>query len=565
MNTETRSFKMHPKLLFDVITRQAGTLSKAFLEAAMNSIDAGSTKCEITLSPNKVTISDDGRGFQSRTEIESFFEVFGQPHAESEGKRYGAFRMGRGQLFAFGRNRWASGPFRMDIDIKNKGLDYELLASETPAAGCSIEIEFYEPLRPIAVIELERSFEGLVAYAPIPVVLNGRTLSESPKTGDWPIETDEAFMKIKVGGNSGLRVFNLGVHVADLSSYTHGCSGTIVSRRQLGVNFARNDIMASDPVWKKINAKVRELVDGDVANKKKLSSSERAFALRKLLAAPKEWEHNMDVKLFTDCTGRGWSLRQISTRWSRRTSDSVFAFAPRNSHSGDLVMQHKLAMVFDEEMLDLVGAKSPGEFWDRALSADFRDGSVHSFTFGRIAKMSWRPIDELAALINQKGSVLIDPKDWTSKEKMLINAIGQGAGSIIDVLGRGGVESSRRDFHIGESETAAAWTDGSTYIALSRRLLGRSKSGAAGLMEVMLTVLHEYCHNTADIGDHCHDEDFYRLYHDSSFYIGDACAAAAASYLKQLRNLDRRIPMKALKSSVLDDEGTQLESKLGFA
>lgn len=29
MSTETRQFRMHPKLLFDVIKRQAGTFSKA--------------------------------------------------------------------------------------------------------------------------------------------------------------------------------------------------------------------------------------------------------------------------------------------------------------------------------------------------------------------------------------------------------------------------------------------------------------------------------------------------------------------------------------------------------
>ena len=125
--TETRRFKMHPKLLFDVIQRQAGSLAKAVLEGVMNSIDAKATKCRITLTNNELTISDDGTGIRTRKSIEDFFETFGQPHDESEGKVYGTFRMGRGQLFAYGKNRWRTGPFEMKIDIKNKGLDYELI------------------------------------------------------------------------------------------------------------------------------------------------------------------------------------------------------------------------------------------------------------------------------------------------------------------------------------------------------------------------------------------------------------------------------------------------------
>ena len=36
----TRTLKMHPKLLLDVIERQAGTLDKAILEGGMNGIEA---------------------------------------------------------------------------------------------------------------------------------------------------------------------------------------------------------------------------------------------------------------------------------------------------------------------------------------------------------------------------------------------------------------------------------------------------------------------------------------------------------------------------------------------
>src|ERR1051325_290463 len=123
---ETRRFQMHHQLLHDVILRQAGTLGKALLESVMNAVDARATRCEISLTADSVIVQDDGIGFRSREEIEQFFEVFGQPHQTGEEKVYGTFRMGRGQMFAFGHNLWKTAHFEMEVDVKRSGLDYVL-------------------------------------------------------------------------------------------------------------------------------------------------------------------------------------------------------------------------------------------------------------------------------------------------------------------------------------------------------------------------------------------------------------------------------------------------------
>ncbi|MFK5108744.1 ATP-binding protein, partial [Klebsiella pneumoniae] len=62
-------FVMHPELLRSVIQRQAGSLSKAVLEAVMNSIDAGATRIDVDFDANYVTIKDDGKGFADANEI----------------------------------------------------------------------------------------------------------------------------------------------------------------------------------------------------------------------------------------------------------------------------------------------------------------------------------------------------------------------------------------------------------------------------------------------------------------------------------------------------------------
>src|ERR1041385_2565716 len=82
--TESRNFRMHEKLLLDVIRKQAGTIQKACLEAVMNSIEAGAGEVIVEINTSTILITDNGRGFQSRQEIEQFFETFGQPHTELE-------------------------------------------------------------------------------------------------------------------------------------------------------------------------------------------------------------------------------------------------------------------------------------------------------------------------------------------------------------------------------------------------------------------------------------------------------------------------------------------------
>ena len=143
-----RRFKMDEKLLFDTIQRQAGTLEKANVEGVMNSIEAGATLVIVGLDisgPTAImTITDDGKGFRDQQEIEDFFETFGKPHSENEKVIWKQFRMGRGQMFAYGKNTWRTGNFRMVVDIKEWGLNYEFEDDLPYHDGCEITIELYD-------------------------------------------------------------------------------------------------------------------------------------------------------------------------------------------------------------------------------------------------------------------------------------------------------------------------------------------------------------------------------------------------------------------------------------
>ena len=149
--TATNNLKMNRKLFLDVIKRQAGTLEKAVLEGIMNSVEAGASQVNVkfNVDDNKkafLFINDDGRGIQTEEELIHHFETFGTPHEESENKIYAQFRMGRGQMFAFGHfgfNIWTTVSFKIEVDINNMGLKYNLYKKQPYVDGCNIAIKLY--------------------------------------------------------------------------------------------------------------------------------------------------------------------------------------------------------------------------------------------------------------------------------------------------------------------------------------------------------------------------------------------------------------------------------------
>ena len=149
VKTEKRDLAMHPKLLMDTIKRQAGTLQKANLEGVMNAIEANSAVVSIELSVDskgkaKLSIGDAGIGIETKEELIHHFETFGTPHDESENTYWKQFRMGRGQMFAFGKNVWRTATFKMIVDIDNNGLTYELQENLPFVKGCQIDIDLYK-------------------------------------------------------------------------------------------------------------------------------------------------------------------------------------------------------------------------------------------------------------------------------------------------------------------------------------------------------------------------------------------------------------------------------------
>lgn len=520
---ETRRFGMHPKLLLDVIRRQAGTLPKAILEGVMNSIDAGCRKCEVTITDKVVTITDDGKGIAERRHVEQFFETFGQPHDESEGKTYGTFRMGRGQMFAFGHNVWTTGPFVMLVDVKEKGLDYELRTEKKAAAGCTIVITLYDPLLPSDLAEVERTIRKWVQFAPATVLINGKAANTDPAKEKWDHVTDEAYVKL-TRGNGALTIYNLGVHTMDLGGYRFGTGGLIVSRKQLKVNFARNDIQSDCPVWRKIKPLVDQKAREKVKAKSELTDDERQ-RLCNLVAEEDYPDKAYELRLFTAVNGRHFSAKQLyddNHKYGRKLT-----VCKKGDLRGDRVFQGKLAFVLAQETLDrfdmsaeevvrLLGTLQRHDR-GRDFGSDYRAYDVVDF-------------DSIAAGISVKHN-LVPEAEVTPLERIWRDLAQRGAWLLrrrMDMAFEAEMEeddsydyepgNDTRKVVVGDSEGCDGWTDGETFVAIDRSFLKTLTFDARGLTDLGLLLLHELCHDGPDTAEHVHGHEFYELFHNRAWH-----------------------------------------------
>ncbi len=523
---EVRRFSMHPKLLMDVITRQAGTLAKAILEGVMNSIDAGAKSCHVSITKDQVTVIDDGAGIKDRSSIERFFETFGQPHDESEGKTYGAFRMGRGQMFAYGKNRWRTGKFEMDVDIKTRGLDYTLHTGPKIDRGCEVVIDLYRQLLPSELLDTERTVSQWVAYAPIPVFVNGESANIDPEDENWSHVTAEAYIRLDNTGS--LSVYNLGVHTLDLASYRFGSGGVIVSRQQLKVNFARNDIQSDCPVWGKIKPFVDQRAKEIASQKTTLTDSQRTrFA--NLIRAGETPDKANELKLFTSVNGRHYSAREIVSKIYR--FNRCVTCCVEGDQFGDRIFQQKLAFVLSRETLTRFRVDMDG-LLEIVLKLD---------------KWSAAPPWKVVSYQSLRGD-LVD-------EREILDTISEGqrvwlslANCAISSL----LESDtrfRRKIVIGRSNCTDGWTDGSNYVAIDERFLKSLKLNVEGFCHLGLLLLHEICHDSSDMASHIHGAEFYEQFHNQSDRIGNFAARCLSRLPQILQSSGRKLNKLSLRDA----------------
>lgn len=541
---EQRQLTVHPAILYSIIKSQAGSLSKALLEAVMNAVDAGATKCAIKLDAGSFEVKDNGKGFASKEEIIQFFETFGTPHTEGDA-RYGKFRMGRGQMFSFGVNTWRTGRFTMVVDIKGKGLDYSLKEESKASTGCHIVGELYEPMPSYQLQDCMNELKKFIQYVEIPVSLNGTVVSKRPDEQKWDLVTDDAY--IKLNNSTSLYVYNLGVLVRDYSAHLLGSGGVVVSRKQLEVNFARNDILQhSCEVWRRIREKVRTISGARVAKKASLTDSERQFLANQL----------------TSSTQLDWK------DWTALTESNIVpTAASRNGTVAGLLKASTVVLV-------PANAKRLGERLHRAKAffgvtedtlARFGVGDVESLLRTLNSRCPY-PSNRLPTVGNfeeflkshKSGYQTLGDQELKPVEALAIRVLRQAQGRFFnrwfESLKGSEYEPRPRNLWVGTSDSALAWTNGADSIHLEQRFLVKhAKRGLNGWHRIVMVLLHEYCHPEADLEGHEHDQDFFERFEDlathESCNIGEFAAWAMTEFTDKAFKGGHAMPRHQLVSA----------------
>lgn len=514
-------FQMHPELLRSVIKKQAGTLDKALLEGIMNSIDAGAERVDVTIEPLRVTIKDDGRGFRDADEVREFFATFGTPHTEGDAT-YGRFRMGRGQMFAFGINSWRTGTFQMDVDI-NKRLGFELETDLPPVVGCSIDIKLYDALSLGDVHNTTRAITKMVKYTPVPVYINGEKVNLDIDIKKFTQTINEAYIDTASSNYGGLDVYNLGVLVCTMPAWKFGVSGVVVSRQQLDVNFARNDILSTCKVWRVIKAVVDASGKKEVTRRAVLSEDEQENIITRLVTKDLQVSEADGIRFLRDVTGKTWTPSQI-----RRARFEAYSVAKRGDSYGDKLMQTGKAIVLDAGCVKLFECEPEELFKKFPFNGMPSFATMKSLTSGIsstgtiLPKKQWKPTE----------------KGWNAVVRRMQGYLSQGKW---DSVARQYVYSyKQRRIDIGTSDVANGWTDGETYIVIGREFLKSNpmfRSGVPNIRaftRVAQLLIHEACHDT-DSRENVHSPDFYREFHDTSTRLVGLMVSDAIAYMTPAR------------------------------
>lgn len=523
---QVRTFSVDPAIIYSLISAQAGTLAKALLECIMNSVDAGATEVSVTFDQKALRVVDNGRGFTQVADIEKYFEVFGFSHdddALQSERVYGQFGIGRAQLWTFASTVWRTGTFQMDVDIKNRGLEYARKDDCPPAAGVTIEGAFYEPLSVRDVMVAEKELSELARYVPVPVTLNGKVVSIDATSQKWTHETDDAWVRIKESGD--FAVYNLGVLVRRYPGYHFGCGGELVTKPgvRLALNMARNDVLtAKCPVWRRLQPYVQKQSDA-VVRTRRASAGELEAAKQNLVQralAGELDEHTLyadffyRAKLITDVTGRhipvASAIGHITKTW-------VLAAARKDPRAVKFA-EAGVALVLAPETLVRFGVESVEALKAALTAAESRLGRWGGCLRDELAAVRCFESLESAGCELSMDHRLVKATEQTAEETRVLAALRHLQWDItravsMQLHGKPR-EVDPRALRVGLSTTAQAWTDGVRYIAIEREQLKLARTGLPGFIKLTGILVHEYLHEHTSAGSHVHDEDFYANFHD---------------------------------------------------
>jgi hypothetical protein len=550
-----RKFTVAPEIIYSLIKAQAGTLAKSVGECVMNSIDAAASLIDIAITQESILIRDDGRGFQTREEIEQCFEVFGFEH-EGEARTFGQFGIGRAQLWNYCPTVWTTHEFRMVVDIRNRGLDYELMDGLPHLQGLTIEGRFYEPLSVHDLYLFEKELKELVKFVAIPVRLNGKRVNKDIAREKWTYSTPEAWIKLKETGE--LAVYNLGFLIRSYPASEFGCGGFVVSKPgvRFALNMARNDILTADcEVWKKIKPLLQQK---EKPLRIKMTEAKREQLAQLFLAGQLAETDVRESKIIQDILGRYHTLTEIAPEllWGQKPVTA----APLGNTLAEYVHRSKRAFVLQQTTLDRFRADHVQDFMEQMKAGMIR---LHPW-YQDSCPVVLEDFREVCREFSGRR-LPVPPKEWSKEEQAAIGVLNQLSVKVGQCVGTSsGTTVMKRQIDLGISDTDKAWTDGRSHITFDRNTLALARRGLGGWQILFNILLQQYLQDSQEDGRIEADQAFYQRYHDATIYILaedlTLLETAFKRYVNQCRKLD--IPLSQRAIQAFDLLGGRLDTAL---
>ncbi|MFK5951004.1 MAG: hypothetical protein QM500_19805 [Methylococcales bacterium] len=555
-NEEFHEFEVDKAIVGDLIYSQNGTIATAIRELVMNAIDAMSLTCEIRLGATGFEIIDQGQGFGSRENIEKFFKRFGEPHTEGDAI-FGRFRIGRGQIMAFGSITWHSDEFKMKTDVSNSGHGFTLIEDKDDIhRGCKVYGNFYSPINDWDLRTAKEEICKLVKYAEQDVSYNGIPISYNHST-QWDYEDEDVKIIWNPNREDGIMLYSLGVFVKDINRHHYGINADIVTKKALKLNMARNEVSENDPLWKKISVLLQEQAIKEGRSKikgKQIDENTRRSLIRQVLQGNIEFDEARRMPLIRDC--RGHTVMTCNL-WTNKRPLTISPSA--GDRVADRLASRKMATVLHYDELRIWGADSLEELIE--LMAEKATTSQYRSLIFEIKGIRIEPFDKLAMGVSDKLN-LVKQANLKPREASARTALQYASGIMSNRINYHVEDKiAKRQISIGESDVADGWTDALSFIAIGRHMLPLLDKGYYGAVQLATLMLHEYCHNENDMGSHEHDFIFYERYHDiSSAYknevLGHTALSLYTQYQRELMKRSESLPDEAynqFKYPVIND------------
>jgi len=385
-----QEFEVTQGLLEDDMRRQAGSIEKSWLEAVMNSVDAGASKFEISIKSDHTNISDDGSGMD-KEEIEMYFKQFGYKDTDVEDKTFGRFRRGRGQIFNFGKVLWytqdnvlvvnldsdeARYPKEdVDVDLNNadsdvwvdgdeivfntEGLGFNQQPINSYVDGTEIWVDHYSEIT--SPEEKVGEFQDLAKYIPwlhdIEIYVNNEEIDSDFNAN---FETEYAYYSFDASTRFGSStyLYNLGafvdtVRVKDNNGDKIPVNSIVVTKDELQLNNARTEVIDGCSVWNQVKDDLVEGVKQFLSSKNDLNSTQNKWLIKQASQDDILFEDIKDRNIIEDVSGNNLSLSDLK--------QNDFAFAPEGNAVAEEAMDRKGILMVNDSYRDAITTMSSSE------------------------------------------------------------------------------------------------------------------------------------------------------------------------------------------------------------